>query len=65
MEKTIKVQGMHCSSCEFLITDALEEIGVQSSADYKTNTIKVKFDDKKVSLNDIKKAIEKACYKIK
>ena len=65
MEKTIKVTGMHCNSCEFLITDALEEIGVQSTANHKTNIVKVKYDDKKVSIDSIKKVIVKAGYKIK
>ncbi len=65
MEKTIQVKGMHCNSCEFLITDALEEIGVQSTANHKTNIVKVKYDDKKVSMDSIKKAIEKAGYKVK
>ena len=65
MEKTIKVEGMHCKSCEFLIKDSLEEVGVKASADHKTNTIKVSFDEKKVSLDSIKKAIESNGYKVK
>ena len=65
MEKIIKVDGMHCKSCEFLITDSLNDLKVKATAYHKTNTIKVNFDEKKISLDKIKKSIESNGYKVK
>lgn len=66
MEKIkLKIKGMHCPSCEMLIKDALEEIGVKNSKiDSKTGEAEIEFDDKKLTLEKIKKTIEKEGYKI-
>ena len=64
MEKKIKVKGMHCSSCEFLIKDSLNDLGVKAKADYKKNEVIVEFDAKKVDLKSIYKAIEENGYKV-
>lgn len=65
MEKiTLQVTGMHCKSCEMLITDALIEVGAATvQADYKTGKVKVEFDGKKLSLPKIKGIIQKEGYK--
>ena len=63
---TLNVNGMHCASCGMLIADALEDLGVSSSKiDSSNGKAIVEFDEKKLSLNEIKKAIEKEGYKIK
>ncbi len=49
---------MHCKSCEVLIADALEEIGVVSSVDSVKGIVDVEFDPEEVSLDRIKKVIE-------
>ena len=60
----LKIKGMHCPSCEMLIKDALEEIGVKSSKiDSKTGQAEIEFDEIKISLEEIKKTIEKGGYK--
>lgn len=64
MEKTIKVHGMHCNSCESLIVDSLNGIGVKSTANHKKGEVIVHFDLKKVSLEKISKTIEENGYKI-
>lgn len=58
---TLKVEGMHCPSCEALIQDVLsDDSGVKSSkADYKKGEVVVEFDEKKTDLGKIKNAIEK------
>lgn len=63
----LKVEGMHCTSCEVLLKDALEELdGVASAeASIKDNAVFVRFDGGKVKLYDIKKAISELGYKVK
>jgi copper chaperone CopZ len=65
MEKTLKVSGMHCRSCEMLLTDSISEItGVEKvSADFKKGTVTVSMKDERM-LEEVKKAIEKEGYKV-
>ncbi len=65
MEKMIKVQGMHCTSCNILLTDSIMEItGVKKvSADYKKGSVVVECDTEK-TFSEAKKAIEKEGYKV-
>ena len=51
----IKTKGMHCSSCEMLIKDALEELAgvTKAEASHKTGVITVDFDASKVKEKDI------------
>lgn len=63
----IKTKGMHCSSCEMLVKDALEELdGVSTAnADHKSGVISVDFDDNKVNEKDILEIIKLEGYEIK
>ena len=65
MEKTIKVSGMHCRSCEILLEDSISEIkGAKVlSADHKKGEIKVSLEDESL-LGQIKKIVEKEGYKV-
>jgi len=63
---TIKISGMHCSSCSMVIDGDLEDLdGVISS---KTNFAKgiseIEYDQTKVSVEDLNKVIQKAGYAI-
>lgn len=63
--KTVKfkVNGMHCGSCEMLIVDALNEMGVErAEANHKKGTVTVTFDEKKIRPDDIMKTIRKEGY---
>jgi len=64
MLKKYKVKGMHCNSCEFLIKDVLEEIGVKATADHKKGEVNLDFDEKKVSLNKIKNLLKENNYEL-
>lgn len=65
MEKKIKVSGMHCSSCEFLIKDSLNDLGISAKADHKKNEVIIEdFDPKKTDLEKVYKAIEENGYKV-
>ncbi|MDE1798528.1 MAG: cation transporter [Candidatus Micrarchaeota archaeon] len=65
MKHELKVSGMHCSSCEMLIADALGEIpGVKSArADAKSGRVSFDAADGK-ALAAAKKAIAKEGYKV-
>ncbi|MEK7635271.1 MAG: heavy metal translocating P-type ATPase [Patescibacteria group bacterium] len=62
--QTYKVKGMHCASCAFIIDKTLEETeGVNSAdANYGTEKVKISFDEKKISLENISKKIEQVGY---
>ncbi|MBR9691590.1 heavy-metal-associated domain-containing protein [Candidatus Woesearchaeota archaeon] len=63
----IKTKGMHCSSCEMLVKDSLEELdGVEKAeANFKSGIIGVNFDENKVTESNILKIIKSEGYKIK
>lgn len=65
MEKIIKVNGMHCKSCEMLLSDSISEInGIEKvSADSKKGEIKVTYKSETI-LTEVKKTIEKEGYRV-
>lgn len=61
----LKIGGMHCPSCEMLISDVLTDLGIENSAfDSKNGTGTITFDETKITLEEIKKAIESEGYKV-
>ena len=62
----IKTSGMHCSSCEMLVKDSLEDLkGVEKvKADHKSGIIEVDFDDIEVDENAIKAVISSEGYNV-
>lgn len=65
MEKSYKVTGMHCASCEMLIKDSLEENHIKVlEISSKKGVLKVDFDEKKINDNKIKTLIEGEGFKV-
>lgn len=64
--KVIPTFGMHCSGCEETVTNELMKLnGVKSvKADHVNKTVTIKYDDKKVTLEQMKQAIVSAGYKL-
>ncbi|HRJ85223.1 MAG TPA: heavy-metal-associated domain-containing protein [Ignavibacteria bacterium] len=62
----IPTYGMHCSGCEETLNTELQKLdGVKSvKADHVKKTVTVKYDDKKVTLEQLKAAIVNAGYKL-
>lgn len=63
---SLKVEGMHCKSCEVLLTDELQEAGakdIQVSA--SKGTLLATIDEKKLTESQVKKIIEKEGYKVR
>jgi copper chaperone len=63
-EKTLKVPDMSCAHCKAAVEGELNKItGVMySKADVEKGAVEVSFDDGKVSIEDLKRAIEGAGY---
>lgn len=65
VKKTIKIEGMHCTSCAMSIDMDLEDLeGVSScKTSYTKQTAEVEFDEEKVQEEEVKEVIEKLGYK--
>ena len=63
---TINTFGMHCGGCEETVETEIKKLdGIKSvKADHVKKTVKVKYDDKKVTLEQVKAAITAAGYKL-
>jgi copper chaperone CopZ len=66
-EIKLNVEGMHCSSCEILISDELKELnGVKDVVvNHKSGSVNVKFDQSKTNKHDIIEVIKKEGYKVR
>jgi uncharacterized protein len=66
MKTKFNVKGMHCKSCEMLISEGVSEIaGVKSvKADHKKGFAEVEYDEKKANEKMIKDAIKKEGYEV-
>lgn len=63
--KTFKIEGMTCAACAKAVERATKKLeGVEeSSVNLATEKLSISFDDSKVTVEDIQKAVEKAGYK--
>ena len=62
----LKVEGMHCKSCEVLLSEELEEAGAKDIKVSSTKgTLSVTIDEKKLPESKVKQIIEKEGYKVK
>lgn len=64
MKARLEVKGMHCASCEMLVSEALEEIGVRSNPSHEKGTVEVEFDGSEKTLDNIRKAINHEGYEV-
>lgn len=65
--KTLNVEGMSCSHCENAVKKSVGALdGVSNvSVDLKGKKVTVEFDSEKVTLDNIKDAIEDQGYEVK
>lgn len=63
MEKKFKVEGMNCQHCVKAIEIELEELNLDSF-DVEIASVKVKFDESKVSEKEMVDAIDDAGFKV-
>lgn len=60
---TLKISGMHCTSCAMNIDGELEDLGVKNvSTNYAKAETVVEYDEGRISLDDIQNAVKKVGY---
>ncbi len=64
MKKTLKISGMHCHSCEILLTEVISDEGIKVlSANHSKGEVVIDLpNEQKMPL--IKKAVEKEGYSL-
>ncbi|GLH62503.1 copper chaperone CopZ [Parageobacillus sp. G301] len=67
MTTTLQVQGMTCNHCKMAVTNALQELeGVNRvEVHLEKGTVDVDFDETKVSIAQLKEAVEEQGYDVK
>lgn len=67
MNLTFQVEGMSCNHCKMAVTNALKELdGVEKvEVSLEKGTVEVEYDDKKVTIEKMKNAIEDQGYDVK
>jgi len=65
-ESVYQVKGMTCESCNLHVEHELSQLSgyIDATADYKTGTVKVKYDNSKSSEKDVINAINSTGYKV-
>ncbi|WNC14289.1 copper ion binding protein [Brevibacillus brevis] len=61
---TLQVEGMSCQHCVISIEGALKEIGATGKVDLSGNSVDVAYDENRLTLAEIKEAIEEQGYDV-
>ncbi|WP_438347890.1 copper ion binding protein [Paenibacillus sp. FA6] len=61
---TLNVEGMSCNHCLNAVEGAVKSVGATGKVDLSTKKVDVDFDEGKVSLDTIKKAIVDQGYDV-
>jgi copper chaperone CopZ len=66
MKAKLNIKGMHCSSCEMLLTDVLQDLpGMkQVKVSLKTHSAEIEYDPKQLTDAQITKSIEAEGYTV-
>ena len=63
VNKKLKLNGMHCPSCEMLIKDILEDEKVNViSISHNTGDVEISYDENNVDFEKIKSILEEEGY---
>ena len=64
--KTLKIEGMTCAACAKTIERVTKKLDgiIESNVNYATEKLNISYEPSKVRISDVKKAVEKAGYKI-
>lgn len=64
-EIILKISGLHCTACIMNIDGALEDAGVaEAKTSFAKQETKIKFDEDKINLAEIKKIIKAEGYEV-
>lgn len=62
---TLQVEGMSCNHCVNAVEGALTKLGAEAKVDLSAKSVSVSYDESKLSVADIKQAIEDQGYDVK
>ncbi|NGM85071.1 heavy-metal-associated domain-containing protein [Paenibacillus sp. 7124] len=60
----LNVEGMSCGHCVSSVEKAVGNLGASAKADLASKTVAVDYDDRKLSVDAIKEAIEDQGYDV-
>ncbi|GGA57357.1 MAG: copper ion binding protein [Firmicutes bacterium] len=60
----LQVTGMSCGHCVDAVEGAMERIGAKGTVDLEAGTVQVAFDESRVTLEQVKEAIEDQGYDV-
>ncbi|MFN3480213.1 MAG: heavy-metal-associated domain-containing protein [Thermodesulfovibrionales bacterium] len=63
-EVSMKVEGMSCQHCVMRVKKAVDSLDGIISSDVQIGLVKVRFDENKIDLDIIRKAISGAGYRV-
>jgi copper chaperone len=61
---TLKVEGMSCGHCVNSVEKAMKSLGADAKVDLAAGSVSVEYDEKNISLDNIKEAIEDQGYSV-
>ncbi|MFC5704286.1 copper ion binding protein [Cohnella faecalis] len=61
---TLKVEGMSCNHCVNSVEGTLKTLGAQGKVNLPSGTVDVAFDDSRLTIDQIKEAIEEQGYDV-
>lgn len=64
-EAKMKIEGMSCMHCVMRVKQAIDALDGVSDCDVQVGSATVKYDEAKVTEEDIGAAVQKAGYKVK
>ena len=62
-EKKLNIEGMSCHHCVMAVEAEFKELGIESY-DVEIGSADVKYDETKISENDLVRAVDEAGYKV-
>lgn len=63
VSETLNVEGIKCEHCVARIKDSLKKVKVNCDISLQEKTVKVSFDETKITLSQIKEVIEELGFK--
>ncbi len=61
---TLEVKGMYCAHCSKAVENALTQAGAKASVNLSKNTVLISYDETKISLSYLARAVKRAGYEL-
>ncbi|MBD7968662.1 MULTISPECIES: copper chaperone CopZ [Paenibacillus] len=61
---TLNVKGMSCGHCVKAVEGALESVGAKGNVDLDAGKVSIEYDEQKVTVDQMKQAIEDQGYDV-